>query len=246
MTEHGAGTPPDHRFPGESPRAMLRARFDASQSDCYYRTAGWSSLVARWAHNPKVASSNLAPATIRFNSLRKTWKSGKLPKTPKARKSRPPVGSFSFPLPQSGILLGGCRRLLQRHLNNFAVGCALRFHQSIPVNVHGGGDLGVPHELLLYSSGCSRCVQPRTIRVTKRVPADVAKIVCRRPTLAVHSDPFAVFVNAPCPSICGALRTRHKAAPSRTDVILLNRAGVVTPARERAGENPTYIRWCAA
>ena len=26
--------------------------------------AGWSSLVARWAHNPKVASSNLAPATI--------------------------------------------------------------------------------------------------------------------------------------------------------------------------------------
>src|SRR5699024_10948496 len=29
----------------------------------HYYTAGWSSLVARWAHNPKVASSNLAPAT---------------------------------------------------------------------------------------------------------------------------------------------------------------------------------------
>tara|TARA_B100000131_G_scaffold319904_1_gene366757 strand:+ start:2566 stop:2784 length:219 start_codon:yes stop_codon:yes gene_type:complete len=27
--------------------------------------AGWSSLVARRAHNPKVASSNLAPATIK-------------------------------------------------------------------------------------------------------------------------------------------------------------------------------------
>ena len=26
--------------------------------------AEWSSLVARWAHNPKVASSNLASATI--------------------------------------------------------------------------------------------------------------------------------------------------------------------------------------
>jgi hypothetical protein len=25
--------------------------------------AGWSSLVARWAHNPKVAGSNPAPAT---------------------------------------------------------------------------------------------------------------------------------------------------------------------------------------
>src|SRR3954467_5269650 len=26
--------------------------------------AGWSSPVARWAHNPKVAGSNPAPATI--------------------------------------------------------------------------------------------------------------------------------------------------------------------------------------
>ena len=29
------------------------------------KIAGWSSLVARWAHNPKVASSNLAPATTK-------------------------------------------------------------------------------------------------------------------------------------------------------------------------------------
>src|SRR5699024_8103811 len=29
----------------------------------HYYTAGWSSLVARWAHNPKVGSSNLDPAT---------------------------------------------------------------------------------------------------------------------------------------------------------------------------------------
>ena len=26
--------------------------------------AGWSSLVARWAHNQKVAGSNAAPATV--------------------------------------------------------------------------------------------------------------------------------------------------------------------------------------
>src|SRR5438552_1755839 len=33
--------------------------------------AGWSSLVARWAHNPKVAGSNPAPATngIQLNPL---------------------------------------------------------------------------------------------------------------------------------------------------------------------------------
>ena len=29
-----------------------------------YNIAGWSSLVARWAHNPKVVGSNPAPATI--------------------------------------------------------------------------------------------------------------------------------------------------------------------------------------
>lgn len=30
---------------------------------------GWSSLVARWAHNPKVASSNLASATNKIKHL---------------------------------------------------------------------------------------------------------------------------------------------------------------------------------
>ena len=28
-------------------------------------TAGWSSLVARWAHNPKVVGSNPTPAIVR-------------------------------------------------------------------------------------------------------------------------------------------------------------------------------------
>ncbi len=32
--------------------------------------AGWSSPVARRAHNPKVASSNLAPATKQIKGLR--------------------------------------------------------------------------------------------------------------------------------------------------------------------------------
>ena len=30
----------------------------------YIYIAGWSSLVARWAHNPKVVGSNPASATI--------------------------------------------------------------------------------------------------------------------------------------------------------------------------------------
>jgi hypothetical protein len=31
--------------------------------------AGWSSLVARWAHNPKVGGSNPPPATNKINWL---------------------------------------------------------------------------------------------------------------------------------------------------------------------------------
>ena len=41
--------------------------------------AGWSSLVARWAHNPKVAGSNPAPAT-RGSNIKKLG-----PRSPKAR-----------------------------------------------------------------------------------------------------------------------------------------------------------------
>ena len=32
---------------------------------CYHRSAGWSSPVARWAHNPEVEGSNPSPATNR-------------------------------------------------------------------------------------------------------------------------------------------------------------------------------------
>src|SRR6476660_8396136 len=37
--------------------------FDRPHLHCYDSNAGWSSLVARWAHNPKVGGSNPPPAT---------------------------------------------------------------------------------------------------------------------------------------------------------------------------------------
>src|SRR6266853_2514211 len=40
--------------------------FDELQSFRYYAIAGWSSLVARRAHNPKVVGSNPTPATKTF------------------------------------------------------------------------------------------------------------------------------------------------------------------------------------
>ena len=38
-------------------------RFAQQRSRTYFSTAGWSSLVARQAHNLKAAGSNPAPAT---------------------------------------------------------------------------------------------------------------------------------------------------------------------------------------
>src|ERR1700730_9444282 len=52
--------------PIESPaEAQMKSplEFDDVAAIDYDRNAGWSSLVARWAHNPKVGGSNPPPAT---------------------------------------------------------------------------------------------------------------------------------------------------------------------------------------
>jgi hypothetical protein len=46
-------------------------RFAQKGSHNYFKTAGWSSLVARQAHNLKAAGSNPAPAT---KSILQIWK----------------------------------------------------------------------------------------------------------------------------------------------------------------------------
>jgi hypothetical protein len=56
-------------------------RFDEGRAHCYDRTAGWSSLVARWAHNPKVGGSNPPPATkiiLKINKLKGSREIGSL------------------------------------------------------------------------------------------------------------------------------------------------------------------------
>src|SRR6266478_542363 len=46
------------------PKKIVDAcEFDPASPHCYDFCAGWSSLVARWAHNPKVGGSNPPPAT---------------------------------------------------------------------------------------------------------------------------------------------------------------------------------------
>ena len=41
-------------------------RVNMSKAKIIGDDAGWSSPVARWAHNPKAESSNLSPATMRI------------------------------------------------------------------------------------------------------------------------------------------------------------------------------------
>src|ERR1700689_2998923 len=54
-------------------RTVVRATVSLVAScTMYLLIAGWSSLVARRAHNPKVASSNLAPATT-FEGPGQAW-----------------------------------------------------------------------------------------------------------------------------------------------------------------------------
>src|SRR5205823_3208179 len=67
---------------------MFRGRFDIGAALCDYllpppkevrnegTDAGWSSLVARWAHNPKVAGSNPVPATIETSAVEAFQKVG--------------------------------------------------------------------------------------------------------------------------------------------------------------------------
>ena len=81
------------------PRANLLKQLDVTQvcsgltmgrSRCYDRCAGWSSLVARWAHNPKVGGSNPPPATLRKSPL------SIAPVTFTFWASLPSIGSFTF------------------------------------------------------------------------------------------------------------------------------------------------------
>ena len=52
-----------------SPVKTIPVNLDQGSTPIYIGNAGWSSPVARWAHNPKVAGSNPAPATNPFNNL---------------------------------------------------------------------------------------------------------------------------------------------------------------------------------
>ncbi len=67
LAQLGEHLPYKQGVAGSSPASSTI--FTLYLQDIYFisHIAGWSSLVARWAHNPKVVGSNPAPATKIFH-----------------------------------------------------------------------------------------------------------------------------------------------------------------------------------
>ena len=67
-------------IPGQIESFEAHASYvDLTFIQTYTGFAGWSSPVARWAHNPKVVGSNPTPATNQINNLRKSGNADRLP-----------------------------------------------------------------------------------------------------------------------------------------------------------------------
>src|ERR1035437_8796122 len=129
----------------------------------YTSYAGWSSLVARWAHNPKVAGSNPAPATNPFNKLRA---SGANPKTTLAHDSHRCrfCGLYFW-------LVRGATGWLQNHLDHVPVCLPFAVCHCPAVDIHCGLNAGMAHQLSLYPNWCFGLVQPRPEAVPEGLPA---------------------------------------------------------------------------
>ncbi len=136
----------------------------------YNPGAGWSSPVARWAHNPKVAGSNPAPATKSFNNLRRSGRSDK-PHCPPIRTALfheqlqcPRLRLSPASLSRTPILQLGCLPGV--------------WFPSSPVHKHSSDihrrlDRGMAHPFVLYLHRSARLIEPGAVGVAERVPPDL-------------------------------------------------------------------------
>ena len=103
------------------------------------------------------------------------------------------------------------------------------------------------HEFLLHFHRSSGLVQPRTIRVTERVPAECAIPPSCDPSSFVdqQSSPVrcGLVLSAPNPRVGSARRTGYDATARRAKMPFLNLRGVIRPVRIWIGKQPTLLRW---
>src|SRR6266496_2060562 len=114
-------------------RRSAAAEFDPRPPRCYDFSAGWSSLVARWAHNPKVGGSNPPPATTFLH-----------------------LGTHWLPLATTIGTADATTSLTGQHAPNYhTVGGTLALRHGLRIDIHRTLDGRVPQQLLLHFDVCT-------------------------------------------------------------------------------------------
>ena len=146
--------------------------------------AGWSSPVARWAHNPKVVGSNPTPATKESSSYETSKNPIKSPLSPNRKWLL-----LNQPFFTEGLLClmsSLSRRPSFRRMpspTTWLLALRLESCHRPSIDVHRRLDGGVSHQLLLHLHGSACLVQPRAVGVAERMPPDAVRQAdeCRQP-----------------------------------------------------------------
>ncbi len=122
------------------------------------RSAGWSSPVARWAHNPKVVGSNPTPATKESITYRRRFpkQDSIIPQSEMA----PPNQSFFIEGLWCLSPLSHVQRFAKHQPYDLAIGFALRVCHRPSVDIHRRLDRGVTHQLLLHLHRSASLIEP--------------------------------------------------------------------------------------
>lgn len=88
---------------------------------------------------------------------------------------------------------------------------ALGFHKRVAI-LRRGGDVGVPHQLLLHPDGRPGVVQPRPVGVAERVQAHIAQFAFRGKLLplVMNGDRLALSIRTALADGGAARRTRER------------------------------------
>ena len=104
---------------------------------------------------------------------------------------------------------------------------------------------GMTHQFLLHLHRSPGFVQPRTVRVAERVPADLTEPPRSQLAFLMNEDALSIgrraFLPTPESRPCPAGRTLHKAAAGGAQMPFLDLGRMVGSVRHRVGEDPTLF-----
>src|SRR5271157_2893166 len=164
----------------------------------YDRSAGWSSLVARWAHNPKVGGSNPPPATKflqKTRNLQRGWRWS----APSAFPSVRSVSEFSRGCSPSSPLRHNCNPCLLRD-THVSLSSRQRFllvalvHNVVPVEHRAGLVPADLHGHALRHAGANHVAHRSAAEIVKQLPGEPNLPAGSRPRLPYVSDRLSIVV----------------------------------------------------